>query len=272
MVHNTGGISPRGVFSDEDLELRYRRDQLPRDAALARRFLQAIAAAAQVFVISDYVFLGFTRALAAMAFSRLVLGGALLAAAAAARRASSPRAFERHVLAALLLLASYIVGVAATRPPTYAGGLIVAVIAVAAIYCVSPLPVALQCVPSLFLSAGCLAIAVRGSFGGAALVAAFTSFALVNGLGMFASLELHRSKREMFLAAVRQSELRGELETALAEVRTLRGVVPICSHCKMIRDGEGEWHNVEDYVRRRTHAQFSHGVCPTCVKSHYSAF
>lgn len=60
-----------------------------------------------------------------------------------------------------------------------------------------------------------------------------------------------------------------KLEAALSEVRTLRGLLPICMHCKNIRDGDGKWIPVEGYVRARTEAQFSHGICPQCVATHY---
>ena len=61
-----------------------------------------------------------------------------------------------------------------------------------------------------------------------------------------------------------------QLEAALREVRTLRGLLPICMHCKKIRDGEGNWTAVEAYVRARTDATFSHGICPSCVSLHYA--
>jgi len=62
----------------------------------------------------------------------------------------------------------------------------------------------------------------------------------------------------------------GELEAALREVRTLRGLLPICMHCKRIRDGQGQWTPIEHYVRARTEARFSHGICPECVARHYA--
>jgi DNA-binding response OmpR family regulator len=55
-----------------------------------------------------------------------------------------------------------------------------------------------------------------------------------------------------------------ELEAALAEVKTLRGLLPICMYCKKVRDEREAWEAVEDYVARRSDAQFSHGVCPGC--------
>lgn len=61
-----------------------------------------------------------------------------------------------------------------------------------------------------------------------------------------------------------------ELRLALAEVRTLRGLVPICMHCKRVRKDEGLWQNIADYVAARTEAEFTHGLCPECMEEHYS--
>lgn len=52
-------------------------------------------------------------------------------------------------------------------------------------------------------------------------------------------------------------------------IETLKGIVPICSHCKQIRDDKGYWNSVEAYVARYTEAEFSHGICPECLKKHY---
>ena len=60
-----------------------------------------------------------------------------------------------------------------------------------------------------------------------------------------------------------------ELESTLREVRTLRGLLPICSHCKKIRDDAGHWTAVEQYVRTRTDAQFTHSICPDCVERYF---
>ena len=59
------------------------------------------------------------------------------------------------------------------------------------------------------------------------------------------------------------------LEQALGEVKTLRGILPICSYCKNIRDDEGYWNQLEVYVAERSDADFSHGICPDCMKQHH---
>jgi sigma-B regulation protein RsbU (phosphoserine phosphatase) len=55
-----------------------------------------------------------------------------------------------------------------------------------------------------------------------------------------------------------------ELEDALARVKQLQGLLPICSYCKSIRDDKNYWHQVEAYFRTHSEAEFSHGICPSC--------
>ena len=64
-------------------------------------------------------------------------------------------------------------------------------------------------------------------------------------------------------------EERRRLELALDDIKTLRGILPICSHCKKIRDDEGAWNQLEKYVSAHSDARFSHGICPDCVAELY---
>ncbi len=60
-----------------------------------------------------------------------------------------------------------------------------------------------------------------------------------------------------------------ELQKALAEIKTLKGIVPICASCKKIRDDQGFWNQIEAYVREHSEAEFSHGLCPDCARTLY---
>ena len=62
-----------------------------------------------------------------------------------------------------------------------------------------------------------------------------------------------------------REQLVRDLQTALAEVRTLQQILPICSYCRRIRDDENFWHTVEAYIARHTATRFSHGICPSCM-------
>jgi PAS domain S-box-containing protein len=74
-------------------------------------------------------------------------------------------------------------------------------------------------------------------------------------------------------AAEEREQLVRKLQEALAEVKTLREILPICSYCRKIRDDENYWHTVETYISRHTSSRFSHGICPSClatrVESHH---
>ncbi|MBF0118712.1 MAG: GAF domain-containing protein [Desulfobacterales bacterium] len=60
-----------------------------------------------------------------------------------------------------------------------------------------------------------------------------------------------------------------ELQEALSHVKTLRGLLPICANCKKIRDEKGYWNKVESYIKDHTDADFTHGICPECIKKLY---
>jgi hypothetical protein len=63
-----------------------------------------------------------------------------------------------------------------------------------------------------------------------------------------------------------------ELEAALARVKSLEGIIPICMFCKQIRDDSNSWHKLEVYISQHTDALFSHGVCPDCLEKNAHMF
>lgn len=60
-----------------------------------------------------------------------------------------------------------------------------------------------------------------------------------------------------------------DLKEAHSRIKTLEGILPICSFCKKIRTDEGSWQQIESYIHDRSGTKFSHGVCENCVKKHY---
>jgi glucose-6-phosphate 1-dehydrogenase len=73
-----------------------------------------------------------------------------------------------------------------------------------------------------------------------------------------------RDVTERKVAEEEREHLVSELRVTLAEVKTLRTFLPICSYCKRIRDDENYWHSVEAYLSEHTNTQFSHSICPSC--------
>jgi len=63
-----------------------------------------------------------------------------------------------------------------------------------------------------------------------------------------------------------------ELELAMSQIRTLRGLFPMCASCKKVRNDQGYWQQVEDYLMEHSEAAFSHALCPDCLKKHYPEY
>ncbi|MCG7385192.1 hypothetical protein [Paenibacillus sp. ACRRY] len=69
-----------------------------------------------------------------------------------------------------------------------------------------------------------------------------------------------------------QKRIEQQLKLALSEVRTLRGLLPICAVCKQIKDEQDVWNSVEGYLERHTHAEFTHDICPDCIRRLYPKY
>jgi hypothetical protein len=63
-----------------------------------------------------------------------------------------------------------------------------------------------------------------------------------------------------------QQDLNRQLKEAMAEVRELKGLLPVCAWCRQIRDEEGDWHQMEEFLLMRTRAAATHGICPACLE------
>lgn len=80
---------------------------------------------------------------------------------------------------------------------------------------------------------------------------------------------LRRQIDERLAAESKLEQTVGKLQTALLNIKTLSGLLPICASCKKIRDDQGYWQQVEKYIVQHSEAQFSHGICPDCMKKLY---
>jgi len=101
-----------------------------------------------------------------------------------------------------------------------------------------------------------------------ALVALFA----VEGCGIsYLAGQLHAQRSKAQQEARDAIRARNELEAALAHVRTLRGLIPICAWCKKIRNDHGYWEQLELYITNHSEADFTHGMCPDCARKNTEA-
>jgi hypothetical protein len=91
---------------------------------------------------------------------------------------------------------------------------------------------------------------------GGALIVPFTAFTIL-------------TSREAYRDLTARLQAAAVLEEALANVRTLSGLLPICASCKKIRNDRGYWSQIEEYVREHSDADFTHGICPDCARRLY---
>ena len=86
------------------------------------------------------------------------------------------------------------------------------------------------------------------------------------------SLEQNEALQALARQVISQLELRrtsAELAEALSDIKTLREIIPICSHCREVRNDAGFWQSVESYILAHPDSNFSHGICPDCLKLHF---
>ena len=87
-------------------------------------------------------------------------------------------------------------------------------------------------------------------------------FIIVTGIDITALKQVQHEKESLIL----------DLKAALAKVKTLKGLLPMCANCQKIRDDRGKWHHVEEYIRDHSEADFTHGICPECSRLLYPQF
>jgi PAS domain S-box-containing protein len=90
--------------------------------------------------------------------------------------------------------------------------------------------------------------------------------------GETVSLAYFRDITERKRTEEEREKLIHQLQDALANIKTLRGLLPICASCKKVRDDKGYWNQIESFVRDHSEAEFSHGICPDCMNKLYPDF
>jgi hypothetical protein len=259
------------VFVSADLEEEYRQGQLSGNRVAARWCIIATIVVSCLFLTADYRLLGQSTEFLILLGLRMTTIVLSLVTIALLHNTQKPRSFNAILWSWAMMVALGTAYVNSTRPAHFSGHIVITAELVLLTYCVVPLPLALQIlVASVNTVAGpLLHNAIDPTGIGMSQAAVLQAYIMANLLGIIASIQLQRRKRQLFAAALRQKELTASLEQALAEIRTLRGILPICSHCKRVMNDAGAWEQVEVYVRKHTLAEFTHDICPECAKQHF---
>lgn len=202
---------------------------------------------------------------------RALMVGISLGGIAIVRLVRTRPGYERAVLSVALTLALTVVSLNAMRPAGSALPLRTPLMILIVLYGALPNRFGLQVVPPLLLSTGLAALRLTrvtgtetGDVAGDLVV-----IALVNAVGLV--MVRRRAALESEVESAWESEHAARMlkERTMAELRILHGIIPICAHCRQVRTEVGDWEQLEAYVRTHTTAEFSHGICPSCMEKHY---
>jgi hypothetical protein len=268
-----GRILPWGRFASPALEDLFRRDYLRENGRTAAAGFAAAGLVILGLASADYQHHPATATFWRLFACRLALSLGLLLIGAGLYRGLRWQILDWLILGWFGLLAAVDFYVYATRPPEFSATFFMTSTAVILAYTASRTPLVMQAAAAGLISAAdVLAIYTIKNFDRGTVRAVLMTLAGANLIGFAIAWNLHHWSRNQFASLRREQRLREDLETALAEVRTLRGIIPICAHCKKIRNDDGFWQRVEVYVREHTQADFSHGICPECAETHFGEF
>lgn len=263
------GFSPR--FADPKLEHDYRQWALPEDRRQVLFITSILSLAWLCFIPNDYRLFGLGFPFWPLLALRIWQIGLGVAVTIIVRRSSNERLFSLLVSLFWLstLVAIWVVDL--TRPTVSFLHLFLDFFAVFIMYTLMPNHLPLQVAPGLIATALGLgyAITYRHALGPVSLHVVVITYILINVFGVILSWRQNTERRRLFHALHQFRVANDQLTSALTEIKTLRGIIPICAGCKKIRDDAGYWHQVESYIQDHSEAQFSHGLCPECIKKYY---
>ena len=270
-----------GEFASRTTEIAYLELNWPKIQRLMRSTLLVIAFMGMIFFVVDLMSGKGPQTLALLFAIRLASTGAIVLVAVYIGRSKgyAPR-FEWLLFLVQLLIPVALYALAMVRevPAVYMG--VDAILFTLVYYQFVGNRFSLTVAAALFFGlSAILFCALFLDFKPMEFVGAFLFLVPLNFLGITILRSINQTKRREFLALQEskrhvdeKEKLIEELQTALAEVKTLQGFIPICSKCNKIRDDKGFWEKIENYIQARTGAQFSHSLCPTCAVELYGAF
>ncbi len=253
---------PRSLDVVDDLPaLRLRGDR-----RLAITVQWAIIGFTLLLGVMDLRVLGDPARATGLLFGRVLWTVMLFALIRALSAAPDRKRFERALLASLSLTLLGMILVAWLRPPENTSASRLIVMAVFFGYAGLPLPRRTMIAPMLAFTGVYLLVLLTYNTGVPSIerdsiVVAFFAAHVFGGLIAGRREQVLENELALWRANM---ESRAELVRALDAVRTLEGILPICSYCRRIRDDADKWEPLEQYMHRHARARFSHGLCPDC--------
>ncbi len=232
-----------------------------------------------LYAVSDYLSLGLTRPFYYLLAWRLTITAALLILFFSIRPESNLFQVSYPVTFVAIAGFSGYMMLFFYRQDVTIWTLVVMMLQLLALLIFIPIRFIMSFAASLYAVLITLLTCYARGFLKAQLVGVFILLILPVVIGVATASRLGSLQRREYAQLIKAQKINEELEKsnadlqkALSEVKQLSGMLPICAHCKKIRDDRGYWNQIEEYISSHSKAEFSHGLCPECAKNLYPEF
>jgi|HubBroStandDraft_1064217.scaffolds.fasta_scaffold00003_207 hypothetical protein len=264
---NTFVIEFWGGFAFSDTEARFRSEYLAEDVKTANFLALLYIGSTVAFVCIDWALKGVTPAFLSLLVPRSVILLSCAALVLRLRYAITPLLFDRWLLGWFSLNLLMELYVHSTRGASEMA--VASILFVWALTSLVPMRFSYQAGAATVATLAFMGLIIGKKPEASLLAAILISLMLALAIGLVCSRRLHHARRQSFAAHLLERETGVLLEAALAQLKTLEGILPICAACKKIREEDGAWVGLDDYVSDHSAARFSHGMCPDCMTKFY---
>jgi len=259
-----------GEIADATLESEFRQRELASEIARAKILFSLTSVIVLILGLNDYFLFQLRPPFWNLVATRVAVGVISIATLHGILRHRTPIHMDRMMLSWGVLYMLLVLYVDSTRPEQFANGSILDVIVLLTIYLAVNSRLKLQVIPAVLYTVGNFSmLGYKTNLTNIIIVSTAAIILSANFIGFAVAWFLNRAARMQFLGLKAEEALRKQLEAAMAKIKTLEGLLPICSYCRMMRDGDGTWKVVEQYIAEHTDAIFTHGICPDCSEKHF---
>ncbi len=258
------------MFLEKELEREFLEFAMPRQKVIALRGMFIFNAFSAIFILLDIQSHNYTGFESNVFISRALFFILSIPLIVATIKSKTNQSYTTYIFIFVLLAISHNFFVQLTRSPTEIMAVSIDTIFILGIYLLFRIELKYELILALLLTYSSFYVSTyhREMIGIEYSRVLFILLA-ANVVGFYMSNYWQHTERLMFKANKEEQILKEKYKLALESVKTLTGLIPICSSCGKIKDDEGYWKKVEEYLSKATSAQFSHSVCRSCIKDLY---
>ena len=261
-----------GQLRDEHTETAFRDSDFEQAKRGVVTFVILAATGLLFFTVTESLYMPSDKAFVALQVGRGTLLVLIMCISVVLMRMRSRLAFEKVTFSAAVALPLLAAAITLLRPTNDPVNFMLDLVLILSYYSFFHFPLRILVIPPLLITAVqvFLLFSYKEVDNTHGIHVIITALFLANVVGVLASRHANIRNRLRFLDFRAESNLRAEMETTLDRLELLEGLVPICAHCKRIRGDDGTWEQVEAFVSRGSKLEFSHGICPQCMRERYS--